>query len=64
MAFQLTVLQLQSADLVLKILEDAAQSVVDLAEVGEQDGWVLLMRGCIFVELEVRVSVHLLLIYN
>lgn len=64
LAFQFTVLQLQSADLVLEILEDAAQGVVDLAEVGEKDGWVLLMRGRVLVELQVRVSVHLLLIYN
>jgi len=55
---------LQSADLVLKILEDAAQGVVDLAEVGQEDCWVLLMRGRVLVELEVRVSVHLLLIYK
>lgn len=59
---QFTVLQLQSADVVLQILEHAAQGVVDLAEVGQQDGWILLMRGRVLVELEVRVSVHLLLI--
>lgn len=59
---QSTVLQLQSADVVLQILEHAAQGVVDLAEVGQQDGWILLMRGRVLVELEVRVSVHLLLI--
>lgn len=61
-ALQFAILQLQSADVVLEILEDAAQGVVDLAEVGQQDGWILLMRGRVLVELEVRVSVHLLII--
>ena len=59
---QLTVLQLQSTDMVLQVLEDAAQRVVDLAEVGQQDGWVFLVRGGVLVELEVGVSIHLLLI--
>lgn len=48
--------------MVLEILEDAAEGVVDLAEVRQQDGWVLLVRGSVLVELEVRVSVHLVLI--
>lgn len=61
---QFAILQLQSADVVLKILEDAAQGVVDLAEVGQQDGWILLMRGRVLVELEVRISVHLLMVYK
>jgi hypothetical protein len=60
---QLAILQLEAADVVLEILQDASQGVVDLAEVSEQDGGVVLVRGRGFVELEVRVSVHFNNIY-
>lgn len=53
-------LQLEAADMILEVLQDAAERAIDLTEVGEQHGWALLVRGRALIELQIAVSVHVL----